>query len=395
MDKDELFTLLRTALMQLDDIESLNHSPLLSALSESGNPTTPFLLQQLLLEEIEALMSATDVPPGYWEVLYFRFANQLNQDKVAYQLGIGVRQLRRLQNNAIRFLAERLWARFQLDGDTPEPLSESPAIQQEVTWLRAKYSTETSRVATELNKALRDAAPLAHLYDVTLQCRQVDEECLALIPPQILRQALLTLLTGMIVRLGPNLDITLMRSGADVHCRIEPVEQGRAERVLLGCQVVLSAVKQLLAPFAGTIQLQAEEPRSVILTLPRQETIPILVLDDNPDTWLLFRRYATHSRYRLITTDDARAAISLAQQHEVRALILDIMMFDVAGWDLLSEWCHQPATRDIPVAVCTVLPQQDLAYLLGAKAFMQKPVSQAILLKTLDSLTGVQTRISG
>ncbi len=157
--------------------------------------------------------------------------------------------------------------------------------------------------------------------------------------------------------------------------------------VLIGCQPTLITVSQLLAPFGGKVKTR-DRPPAIVVRLPTVQSVPILVLDDNPDARLLFKRYVTHSRYRVIAIDRGQQVIELAQQHRVRALILDIMMADMAGWDLLSEWCHHPATRDIPVIVCTILPQEELAYLLGARAFLQKPVSRTKLLETLDALTG-------
>ncbi len=70
-------------------------------------------------------------------------------------------------------------------------------------------------------------------------------------------------------------------------------------------------------------------------------------------------------------------------------LVLDVMMPETDGWSLLAQWRHHPATQAIPVAVCTILPQQELSRVLGAKLFMQKPVTQEQFLETLAALTAV------
>ena len=65
-------------------------------------------------------------------------------------------------------------------------------------------------------------------------------------------------------------------------------------------------------------------------------------------------------------------------------ILLDVMMHNVDGWQLLSELRHEPATSSIPVIVCTILPVEGMALSLGANAFLQKPVTQQQLLKALD-----------
>ncbi|GIV78091.1 response regulator [Litorilinea aerophila] len=380
--------------MQLDDFENLRHSPLLTLLSADGTPLTPVALQQLLLDEIEALAGRGDVPPRFWDVLYFRFVNQLNQDKVAYQFGISVRQLRRLQNNAIEYLAERLWQRFQLENGLPDPPVANPAIQQEVAWLREETGTDACRVSEELSHALNDVMPLAQRYDVTIHHESSQTEALAAIPPPVVRQALLTVISCAITQGGRHIRIRLESRDDSVRCTVELADAQVPALTLTGCQPTLTTVGQLLIPFGGKVKTQ-DTPPAIVVRLPTVQSVPILVLDDNPDARLLIKRYVTHSRYRIIATDNGRQAIQLAHQHQVRALLLDIMMADMAGWDLLSEWCHHPATRDIPVIVCTILPQEELAYLLGARAFLQKPVNRTKLLETLDVLTGGPTKTPG
>ena len=159
----------------------------------------------------------------------------------------------------------------------------------------------------------------------------------------------------------------------------------------------LNTVAQLVDPFDGELAVQQGEQgaSSVVLTLPTVESVPVLVVEDNPDTRRLLQHYAARSRYRLILTDNGHQAIALAQQHGVRVLVLDIMMYEMAGWDLLSEWCHHPDTKEIPVVVCTILPQEELSQILGASAFLQKPVNQQQFLATLDSLTGARAQKRG
>jgi CheY-like chemotaxis protein len=53
---------------------------------------------------------------------------------------------------------------------------------------------------------------------------------------------------------------------------------------------------------------------------------------------------------------------------------------------VLQHLLNQPDTRHIPIIVCSVIKQKDLALMLGATAFLEKPVSEQALLAVLDSL---------
>jgi len=120
------------------------------------------------------------------------------------------------------------------------------------------------------------------------------------------------------------------------------------------------------------------------LTLPVLEQRPVLVIDDSADTLELLCRYAAGTRYRLITTQDPERALDLAAKHAPEIIVLDVMMPQVDGWELLGRLRQHPLTSRLPILVCTILAQQELALLLGASAFVGKPVMQQAFLTALD-----------
>jgi len=79
-------------------------------------------------------------------------------------------------------------------------------------------------------------------------------------------------------------------------------------------------------------------------------------------------------------------AIALAEKLAPRTILLDVMMPEVDGWELLGRLSSHPVTADIPVVVCTILAQRDLALLMGASAFLRKPFTRGELLAVLDEL---------
>jgi CheY-like chemotaxis protein len=122
------------------------------------------------------------------------------------------------------------------------------------------------------------------------------------------------------------------------------------------------------------------------LTLPALEQWPVLVIDDNVDTLQLFHRYASGTRYRLVSTQDPEEALALAERTAPQIIVLDVMMPQTDGWRVLSQLRQHPLTGHIPVIVCTILAQEALAMSLGAAAFLRKPITRQSFLQTLDRL---------
>jgi CheY-like chemotaxis protein len=83
---------------------------------------------------------------------------------------------------------------------------------------------------------------------------------------------------------------------------------------------------------------------------------------------------------------DAQQAIAHMQNTRPYAIVLDLMMPQMDGWDLLQRFLTQPDTQTVPIIICSVLKQKDLALSLGATAFIEKPISEMLLLSTLDNI---------
>jgi Amt family ammonium transporter len=68
------------------------------------------------------------------------------------------------------------------------------------------------------------------------------------------------------------------------------------------------------------------------------------------------------------------------------AIVLDIMMPGMHGWDVLQRLRASRQSADIPVIICSVINNPDLAQALGASIFLPKPIRQEEILAALDRL---------
>jgi CheY-like chemotaxis protein len=60
------------------------------------------------------------------------------------------------------------------------------------------------------------------------------------------------------------------------------------------------------------------------------------------------------------------------------------MLPDVDGWNLLQDLHQHPATRSIPVIICSVVREETLALSLGAVLYLPKPVSPHQFIQALN-----------
>jgi CheY-like chemotaxis protein len=119
-----------------------------------------------------------------------------------------------------------------------------------------------------------------------------------------------------------------------------------------------------------------------------QEIQKILIVDDNPDTVSLFNRYLANLPYQLLSTDHEDDAMLIAQRTPLTCIILDIMLPDKDGWQILQSYKNHPLTQHIPVLICSVLEMQELALSLGADGYIKKPPTRDEFLATLSQCLG-------
>jgi CheY-like chemotaxis protein len=114
----------------------------------------------------------------------------------------------------------------------------------------------------------------------------------------------------------------------------------------------------------------------------------LLAIEDNEGIVRVFQGYLATYGYVVMGATSGDEALRLAREVSPIAITLDIMMPTQDGWEILQVLKSDPATRSIPVIICSVLEDPQLARSLGAVAYLQKPISQADLLDVLSRLPG-------
>jgi CheY-like chemotaxis protein len=126
-----------------------------------------------------------------------------------------------------------------------------------------------------------------------------------------------------------------------------------------------------------------------------QTRIPVLVLEDAPETRLLYEKFLRSSAFQLIPANNLAEARRILRQVRPRAIVLDILLRGEDSWTWLAELKTESATREIPVLVITSVDDERKGLSLGADAYCLKPIGRDTLISQLQALTGVNAEISG
>ena len=112
----------------------------------------------------------------------------------------------------------------------------------------------------------------------------------------------------------------------------------------------------------------------------------VLVIDDNEGLVKLIGRYLTDQACRVIAAENGPEGLRLAREELPDAIVLDVMIPQLHGWEVLQRLRNHPETANVPVIICSVINDPELAYSLGASLFLPKPVSRDKILKALHQL---------
>ena len=118
----------------------------------------------------------------------------------------------------------------------------------------------------------------------------------------------------------------------------------------------------------------------------RSEGELILVIEDEPRSAELISIYLSQAGYRVAHAADGEEGLRLASELKPSAITLDIMLPKMDGWQVLGTLKENPATRDIPVIISSMVDEKFMAYDLGAVDYVVKPLDRKELVVKLEAL---------
>jgi CheY-like chemotaxis protein len=128
----------------------------------------------------------------------------------------------------------------------------------------------------------------------------------------------------------------------------------------------------------------------------------VLVIDDDPMVCEVLTHHLSQEGFMVETALGGAEGTRVAQEIRPDVVILDVLMPDVDGWDVLVTLKDDPDLCDTPVIMLTVVDEKERAVQLGASDYIIKPIDRTTLVRLLkkyrvaspDVGTAVMTGVS-
>ncbi len=170
-----------------------------------------------------------------------------------------------------------------------------------------------------------------------------------------------------------------------------------------GVGLGLAIVARLTALMGGRVDITSEPGRGAKFSLylpasyemgdmglgrlqPTGDGPDILVVDDQPDFLELMHGELTEAGFRVHLARSGETALEALKELKPAAILLDIVMPGMGGWETLRQIRSRPETSKIPVVISSVLDDTPVGVELGIHGWLTKPVQGNELQELLGSL---------
>lgn len=402
----------RNALAHLYDYAYLENHPLATLVDRErtlDQVSRAQKLRRLLLDCIESLRpgQAEKAPPDAVRahaILFYRYVDGITMEEIAARRDLSERQAYRELEKGLDAVARVLEERVGTErvaqhlANVPRHATDNDRIQvahAEVSRLRETMRAESLDLLDVLRGVASLLEPVSERASVEIVISAPDA-CPPILGDRVLlRQAFLNLLTQALHATEPGrLDIAISIVRTSLNIAIT----GRRDRP---GQVISSSAKSQLSDVSQTVaqvlieaqggRLETDESErawNARVALPTAGRLVVLVVDDNEDLITLFERYLAGHDVHVVGATGGEEALRLAATLQPQLITLDVMIPNLDGWEILERLKNSPETGHIPVVICSVLQERELAEALRADDYITKPVRQADVMDVVERWLG-------
>jgi CheY-like chemotaxis protein len=360
----------------------------------------PLAVQSVILRAIKELEPAAGTPASahtrqVYDLLHNRFVERLTLEQTAESMHMSPSTAWRAQRTAVHTLAQALWQRNR-SARQPSPAQEEQAdqtplgqatdwqtqVSQELALLEASDPNAVTDVGETIARTLRLMDGLLTALNVRVETKLVQPNLVTSLHPSVLIQVLIALV-GRLAHYISSGPITIYAN----------MENGTPKLTITG------AVRSEGGPTEDDLSKDIVRPKDVSIdclftdnyvfleiTTPVVGRVTVLVVDDNEDMVRFYRRCTEGTRYSIVLGTDGPDLFETIKEIAPDVIILDIMLPDINGWELLMRLHEDHDTRGIPVVVSSVVKEEDLARSLGASHYLSKPVRPDRFIQILDQV---------
>ena len=121
----------------------------------------------------------------------------------------------------------------------------------------------------------------------------------------------------------------------------------------------------------------------------KKKDIKILLVDDEPDILEIVGYNLTNEGYQVITAENGKVGLKMANKHQPHLIILDVMMPEMDGIEACEQIRKNPALNHTIIAFLTARGEdysQMAGYDAGADDYITKPIKPKVLISKVKAL---------
>ena len=376
------------ALEQLNDLMLLKHHPLTLELQRDGNQPADEAVRRVrreLITAIKAQKPPADLPVNpqharIYNLLQTHYVEGVTIQKASDKLNVSLRQayrdLRRGEDGVAAYLWQH-WPQHMHRSDTLTTLY--PAENE-----RLETQVQPADMRSVFERAQQAVSRLAEIHAVSTHVVWPPDPIVIVADPSVAHQVFVGILSHAVQQAQPGtlvLNLISLSTHVCLDAHFVAVPAGLESQGLDPMIVELASRSGWLLT-----QEKVGGNRLIRVSIPLGSRKSILVIDDNEGLGRLLERYLTGEACQVVQATSSADGLRMALDYAPSAIILDIMMPGVDGWEVLQTLHNQQRTASIPVVICSVLNDPQLAASLGAAQFLRKPVSREDIVDALGSL---------
>jgi DNA-binding response OmpR family regulator len=113
----------------------------------------------------------------------------------------------------------------------------------------------------------------------------------------------------------------------------------------------------------------------------------VLVIDEDPDAVYLLQESLDPAEFEVLGAQNGISGYTQASELMPDAILLDILLPNKDGWQILHDLKTDQRTTNIPVILLTIVDKKALGFRMGASAYLLKPLNPREVIETLSRVT--------
>ncbi len=378
----------RDLLEHLYDFPYLQKQVLVLPAAQTGQPRMEVAgpgARKLLLDALEKLgeekgLSFRSSQARLYNLLRLHYIEGMPVQEVSRELGLSQRQTYRDLRLGDERIASIVFA--TLAGQEPLPqITPSAEAAPETDQLEVESQLQPTNLNELVSTVCNTVAPLAALHAIELDLHLPEEPVIVPTDAMIARQVITSLLSLAIQQaLSSPLTIQLQHQANSYSLQLRFRSRGDPEKRLD------PSIGHYAQNLGWTLYLHSDKDQVELGVKIGSRHRTCLVIDDHHEFVELLERYVAEYDVHIVMANDGAKGIELAQQLQPNGIILDVMIPEMDGWEVLQRLHATSTTRRIPIVICSVFYDPELALSLGAVDSLKKPVRKQDLVDALKKI---------